>query len=600
MERVSASVANGGASWSERDQDDSPSAVLYLRVSTKEQAQRGGEAEGFSIPAQREAGQRQAEVLGAFIVEEFVDRGESGTSMRRPELQRMLAYVSENQVSYVIVHKFDRLARSVADDVTIALALKSTGARVVSCSEAMDEETPVGQFMRTIISGVNAFYSRNLALEVVKGSTQKAKIGGTIGKAPLGYLNVRRIENGRELRTVDIDPVRGPLMKWAFETYATGEWSVQRLLDELTRRGLETSPTANRPSRPLYHSHLHKLLRHPYYKGLVRYRGVEYDGRHEPLVDAETWQRVQDILDAHNQGGDRPRIHNHYLKGTVFCGKQDENGVVCGSRLIVTNARSRSGRVYPYFVCSSRHNKRTGCLFKAILIDKVEDKLVALYAGHQLSANERDALQEVFAIELAKLRRETESEQGQLRKRRRRLLAERAKLLQAHYADAVPLDLLRSEQDRIADALAHIDQKSGATAIEQEHIDAALKGALELATDIQAAYRVASASVRRRINQQFFKQVFVEDDGELSSTLAEPFDVLLAPLAKKLAAPSARVEELVAVTGSTESDLPAWKTSYNAKGAHHAVGARTTRLPLGSHVGLNRESLVGAGGFEPP
>jgi hypothetical protein len=39
-----------------------PSAVLYLRVSTKEQAQRGGEAEGFSIPAQRTACSRKAEL----------------------------------------------------------------------------------------------------------------------------------------------------------------------------------------------------------------------------------------------------------------------------------------------------------------------------------------------------------------------------------------------------------------------------------------------------------------------------------------------------------------------------------------------------------
>lgn len=49
-------------------------AVIYLRVSTKEQAERGG-AEGFSIPAQREACQRKAQALGAVVTEEFVDRG---------------------------------------------------------------------------------------------------------------------------------------------------------------------------------------------------------------------------------------------------------------------------------------------------------------------------------------------------------------------------------------------------------------------------------------------------------------------------------------------------------------------------------------------
>src|SRR5271165_1492135 len=67
-------------------------AVCYLRVSTKEQAEMGGHAEGFSIPAQRLAANRQAESLEAVIVEEFVDAGESARSADRPELQRMLAY----------------------------------------------------------------------------------------------------------------------------------------------------------------------------------------------------------------------------------------------------------------------------------------------------------------------------------------------------------------------------------------------------------------------------------------------------------------------------------------------------------------------------
>ena len=59
--------------------DDMPVllAVSYLRVSTREQAERGGTDEGFSIPAQREANQRKADELGARIVREFVDAGES-------------------------------------------------------------------------------------------------------------------------------------------------------------------------------------------------------------------------------------------------------------------------------------------------------------------------------------------------------------------------------------------------------------------------------------------------------------------------------------------------------------------------------------------
>ena len=98
-------------------------AVSYLRVSTKEQAEKGGSAEGFSIPAQREANQRKADQLGATIVEEFVDAGESARKADRPELMRMIQYVTKYKTNYCIVHKVDLLARNRADDVTIHLAL---------------------------------------------------------------------------------------------------------------------------------------------------------------------------------------------------------------------------------------------------------------------------------------------------------------------------------------------------------------------------------------------------------------------------------------------------------------------------------------------
>ena len=99
-------------------------AVTYIRVSTKRQAEKGGMDEGFSIPAQREANQRKAESMGAYIVKEFADRGESAKTADRPALQEMLEYLMTHRVDYVIVHKLDRLARNRSDDVEVMNVLK--------------------------------------------------------------------------------------------------------------------------------------------------------------------------------------------------------------------------------------------------------------------------------------------------------------------------------------------------------------------------------------------------------------------------------------------------------------------------------------------
>ncbi|HEX9414903.1 MAG TPA: recombinase family protein [Ktedonobacterales bacterium] len=105
-------------------------AVSYLRVSTVEQAHADNSAEGYSIPAQREACTRKINDLGAGLVAEFADRGESARSAARPELQRMLAFLAEHKnIDYVVVHKMDRLARNRADDVQIQLAIERAGAR---------------------------------------------------------------------------------------------------------------------------------------------------------------------------------------------------------------------------------------------------------------------------------------------------------------------------------------------------------------------------------------------------------------------------------------------------------------------------------------
>lgn len=172
-------------------------AVIYLRVSTSEQATKGGQSEGFSIPAQRDANKKKAQSLGAIVVKEFVERGVSGTSTNRPALKAMLRYLEEEDgsIDYVVVHKIDRLARNRADDVAITAKLDECGARLVSTSENIDQ-TPGGLLMHGIMSSIAEFYSKNLANEVVKGMTQKVRAGGTIGKAPIGYLNVRKIING--------------------------------------------------------------------------------------------------------------------------------------------------------------------------------------------------------------------------------------------------------------------------------------------------------------------------------------------------------------------------------------------------------------------
>ena len=346
-------------------------AAIYLRVSSAGQVQRAESAEGFSIEAQRLACQRRIAELEAEFAGEYIDSAESAKTAGRPQLQALLRRLREERdLDLVIVHKLDRLARNRADDVAIVAAIRAAGAQLISVSENIDE-TPTGSLLHGIMASVAEFYSNNLAQEAKKGLHQKARNGGTPGLAPIGYLNVRSVIEGREVRTIELDEERVPHVRWAFAAYASGAYTLDTLHDALAARGLRTRQTAKKPSQPLHRSRIAKMLANPYYLGKVPYGGVIYDGRHDAIVAADTFSRVQAVLAAHNHAGEKDRKHHHYLKGSLYC--------QCGSRMSLIHANGNGGK-YPYSFCIGRM-KRTGCQQSYRPTADVETKVARRYGS---------------------------------------------------------------------------------------------------------------------------------------------------------------------------------------------------------------------------
>lgn len=132
--------------------------------------------------------------------------------------------------------------------------------------------------------------------------------------------------------------------------------------------------------------------------------------------------------------------------------------------MIVSNEKKKNGTVYPYFVCGGRHSKRKkDCKNRAILIDVVEKEIEKIYDAYQLPANMRTLLEGHLQTIIAEERKKYESELDGLKGQKSALENKRKKLLEAHYSDAIPLDLLKSEQQKIAKELAGISTKSECT-----------------------------------------------------------------------------------------------------------------------------------------
>lgn len=388
------------------------------------------------------------------MVKEFVERDVSGTSTNRPALKAMMRYLGEERgrIDYVVVHKLDRLARNRADEVAITNKFKEYGVRRVSTSENIDQ-TPGGMLMHGIMSSIAEFYSNNLANEVLKGMNQKAKAGGTPGKAPIGYLNVRNWTNGVESRTIEVNPERASLVQWAFGRYSQGDISVKQLAVMLKEKGRTTRPTKKRPARPLSVSHVHSILTNRYYLGFVIYKGVEYPGNHEPLISQDLFRKAQIVLAGRRQG-ERQNKHHHYLKSILWCGE-------CGGRMNLQKPRSHTGHVYEYFVCNGRLSKHTNCHMPAVPVEFCEKCAHELYRQIQISKELMERTEEKVTAEVRQHYSIEDAERRKLESTKRELEAKQQKLFDPFYSDrdAINTAVMAQEQKDIDHRLTTVERQ---------------------------------------------------------------------------------------------------------------------------------------------
>jgi len=500
-------------------------------VSTPSQVKTDYDPEGISIPAQRESCLRKAAQLGVQVVEEYIEPGKTATSMdKRPAFQAMLERIrTRRDVNCVIVYKLSRMNRNRLDDALVLASLRKYKTTLVSATENIDE-TPVGQLMHGILAAFNEYRSAEDGADIRYKMGEKAKRGGTLGRAPLGYMNIRERFDGREVRTVVVDPERAPYVVMAFELYATGQYSLERLAEELTVRGLRTRP-GRYPAGSVSDSKLHTMLRDRYYLGVITYNDAEYPGRHEALVSQELFDQVQAVLDASGVSGERRRTHDHYLKGTIWCDRCRENGR--RHRLIITKATGRRGVDYFYFLCRGR--QEGVCDLPHLPMEHVEEAVLRYWSTQRLS-------EDFIARVRTNLGTVVDEMTTSLRLMREQLKTELAKidrqeenLLDLAADGSLPSDKVRTRLTRLQDERKDIQSRLATSDERLANGAAVLDTQLDLLEHPQELYRQLTDHGRRLLNQAVFFELFVEQDQDeltiqvVGQTYTEPVrDLMLA------------------------------------------------------------------------
>src|SRR5262245_27682957 len=296
-----------------------PYCLIYCRVSTEEQAEKG-----YSLDTQEKLCREFAERSGYHVAGVYRDEGKSGTTLDRPALQDLLAKCTKGTtIQAIIVQETDRLARNTHNHLTIRAVLHKAGVKLISVAQPMLDDSPEGKMIDTILASVNQFQSDLSGRKVRKALQEKFDQGEWPTHAPFGYINVPVAESGdgqRIRKIIQKDPANWHLLQEGFRFFLTGQHSALEIRDLLYERGMRTTR-----GKKLPHSVMARILRSPFYAGLMIWKGQRRIGRHEAMITLPEHERILEIFDSHNRGASRRRRHDFLLRGFAFCN-------LCGRR----------------------------------------------------------------------------------------------------------------------------------------------------------------------------------------------------------------------------------------------------------------------------
>jgi len=476
--------------------------LSVCRVSSREQS------EGYSLEAQDQANREWAERKGHEIVEtvQYVE-----TASKQKERQRFREIVNrictDPTINGVVFHKVDRACRNLTD-LAILERLETKKDKKVFFSSQEFPQNAAGRLGIGVMGVVARWYTDNLKEEINKGFRSKVEAGEYPHKPPYGYC-MGQDSNGSKLPVPDAQ--KADTVRTIFRLMSSGKYTIDTLREEIFLRGMYFSPRTQRWTR----SYLARLLRHPFYIGKILWRGQIYEGKHEHLVEQRTWERVQQILNDHNNAKHCERRRFTYGHGLIKC-------AYCGYSITAELHKQR----YTYYRCSQlryrKHSVEPAWVREEVIESQIVTMLEKLTLPKEVCDWAMAYLDRVLTRDLADM-------QNELGRLKRRSSETQATL------DALLLKAAQTE-DNLAEGFMQLaKQKQHEVALLQQRIEQTKAGKqengrdavkiIELAQHLAEKYVTFPPPQRRQIVDSVFSNLQLEDVN-LCGNYRLPFSIL--------------------------------------------------------------------------
>lgn len=463
----------------------------YVRVSTQRQGNLG-----TSLEQQQIAIDRYALRFNLRIIKQFEER-ETAAKQGRPLFLEMLKALKHGKADGIVIHKIDRSARNLRDWADLG-SLIDSGVEVHFANESLDLNSRGGRLSADIQAVVAADYVRNLREETKKGIYGRLRQGLYPFPARVGYLNTGK---GNPKR---IDPIQAPLVRQAFEFYASGKYGLNALVEKMYQLGLR-----NKNGKKITRNGLVCILKNPFYMGLIQIKtiGEIFVGVHQPIISKSLYDEVQNVF----TGKRNPKKNKHFFifRRVITCKR-------CGNLLI---AERQKGNVY--YRCQTKK-----CPQKTIREEIIENKLFDIYERLQLSEEEYNFLKTEAETYLKNEPKRNEEIKKQLLMELAQIKTRLAKLADAYVDEVFDKETYLAKKNELIFKQKEITETLTAKSRGEAETGKQLREFLELLKTVYLSYKLGTLQEKREMAQITISN-FTAQGKFLSIKLKKPLQTVL-------------------------------------------------------------------------
>ena len=314
-------------------------AIIYTRVSTDEQAEKG-----FSLIDQENTLKNYCKRENYEVVAHFKE-DHSAKTFDRPEFQKMLSQIKAKtlKADLLLTVRCDRFSRNAELSFTMISELRKYGIEFNTVEQNIDSSTPEALLIKLLYFGMPQVENERRALNTTRGMRQAQKQGRWMATAPKGYSNIQR--NGEKSIEPNEDAKH---ITWAFQQLSTGLYAPEYLRKQLITKGCVISK-----------NQFYTLIRNPVYAGKIKIKEWRDEaeqivmGLHQPIIDEDLFNVVQDILDGKKRAVKPHSLNDERfpLRGFLTCKK-------CGKPLTGSFSTGRAKIKYGYYHCQKKCKER--------------------------------------------------------------------------------------------------------------------------------------------------------------------------------------------------------------------------------------------------